>query len=68
MKIQRVNIYIPSNQNTHRKYLYNEMLDLINKNKIGGEFNTHYIKLNGLPEALVKTLEDMKIVFERIKK
>ena len=68
MKIQRVNILIPSNLNTHRKYLYNEMLDLMNQYKFGGEFKNEHIKLNSAPEIVLKVLEDLKIKFERIAK
>lgn len=68
MKIQRINILIPSNLNTHRKYLYNEMLDLMNQYKFGGEFKNEHIKLNSAPDVILKILEDLKIKFERIAK
>ena len=64
MKIQRVNLVIYSNENKHRKYLYNEMLDLMSKGKFGGEFRNDQIKLSSMPESLLKVLEDLKIKFE----
>ena len=65
MKIQRINVLIPTNQNKHRQYLYNEMLDLMNKYHFGGEFGNEKIKLNSMPESLLKVLEDLKIKFVR---
>ena len=67
MKIQRVNVIIPSNLNKHRKYLYNEILDLMNKNHFGGEFANEHIKLSSMPETLLEILKDLKIKYERLK-
>lgn len=67
MKIQRINLVIHSNENKHRKYLYNEMLDLMNKNHFGGEFRNETIKLSSMPETIIKVLEALKIKYERLK-
>lgn len=67
MKIQRINILIQANENKHRKYLYNECLDLMNKNRFGGEFRNESIKLSGMPINLLKVLEDLKIKFIQVK-
>lgn len=64
MKINRINVLIPTEQNRHRKYLYNEMLDLMSKHKFGGEFRNSSIKLSSMPEQVLKLLEDLKIKFE----
>lgn len=66
MKIPRINIVIPANQNTHRQFLYNEMLDFLNKNKLGGEFTNEHIKFRSMPEVLTTSLEKLGINFERI--
>ena len=68
MKIQRVNLIIPSAQNTHRKYLYNECVDMMNQFKFGGVFENHQIKFNSAPIDVLKVLEDLKIKFERVVK
>lgn len=67
MKVNRINILIPSKQNTHRKYLYNECLDLMTKYHFGGEFRNENIKMSSMPETVLKTLNDLKIKFERLK-
>ena len=64
---KRLNIKIDPKANTHRKYLYNEMVDLMNKGKFGGEIANDYIKLNGIPARLIKYLKKAKIVFEKLK-
>ena len=68
MKIQRINVVIPTSLNKHRKYLYNEMLDLMNRYKFGGEFKNEHIKLSSAPEVVLKFLKHLKINFERIEK
>lgn len=65
MKINRINVIIPTSQNKHVKYLCNECLDLMNKYHFGGEFKNETIKLNSMPESLLKVLENLKIVFEK---
>lgn len=65
MKINRINILIPTAQNKHRKYLYNEMLNLMSRNGFGGEIRNESIKLSAMPENLLKVLEELKINFER---
>lgn len=68
MKIERINLLINPKQNIHKKYLYNEVLDLMNKAKVGGEFTNNHIKINGLPDTFLKFLKEAKIIFERVKK
>lgn len=68
MKINRVNVIIPSNQNTHRKYIYNEMVDLMNRYKFGGEFRNEHIKLSSAPEVVLKILRHLKINYEKLEK
>jgi len=65
MKINRINLFIDPKRNTHKKFLYNEVLDFTNKVKVGGEFATNHIKLSGVPENFLKYLEELKINFER---
>ena len=63
MRIERVNVVIPTNPNKHRKYLYNEMIDLMNKNHFGGEFRNENIKLSLMPEQLLQILDKLKIKY-----
>lgn len=63
MKIQRINLVIHSNENKHRKYLYNEMLDLMNKHHFGGEFRNETIKLSSMPDNLLKLLKELDIKY-----
>lgn len=65
MKVNRINILIPINENKHRPYLCNEMLGLMKG--FGGEFKRDTIKLSGAPESILKVLEELKIKFERLK-
>ena len=64
MKIQRVNAVITTAQNKHVKYLCNHCLRLMSDYKFGGEFKNETIKLNAMPESVVKILEELKIRFE----
>lgn len=65
---KRLNIKIDPKANTHRKYLYNEISDLMSKGKFGGEFARDYIKLNDMPAKFIRVLKKAKIVFEKLKK
>lgn len=65
MKINRINVIIPINQNRHRPYICNEMLKLMSNNGFSGEFKRDTIKLAAMPENLLKVLEELKIKFER---
>ena len=64
MKIQRVNAVIPTAQNKHFKYLYNNCLDLMSKHHFGGEFKNDTIKLNSMPESVLRILQELKIKFD----
>ena len=64
---KRVNISIDPKANTHRKYLFNEISDLMSKGKFGGEFARDYIKLNDMPAKFIRVLKKANIIFERIK-
>ena len=66
MKVNRINILIPANINQHKKLLYNEVLDLAQKNNVGGEYTNEYIKLNSMPETLIKVLNKLKIKFTKL--
>ena len=63
MRIERVNVVIPTTSNKRRKYLYNEMLDLMNKNHFGGEFRNETIKLSSMPEQLLQILDKLKVKY-----
>ena len=63
MKIHRVNVTINTAENRHVKYLYNNCLDLMSKHHFGGEFRNETIKLNSIPETVLKILEELKIKF-----
>lgn len=64
MKIHRVNVLINTAKNKHVKYLYNNCLDLMSKHYFGGEFRNEQIKLNAMPESVLKILEELKIKFD----
>lgn len=64
-KAQRVNVMIYPAQNQHRKYLYNDMVDLMNRYKFGGEFRNESIKLSSAPRAILKVLKKLKINYEQ---
>ena len=66
MKVERINVLIPTSENKHRKYLYNEMLDMMNNHKFGGEFRNESIKLAGMPSKLLKFLEKLKIKYLKL--
>lgn len=66
MKVNRINIMIPANENQHKRLLYNEVLDIAQRYKIGGAFFNDYIKLNSMPENLTKLLDELKIKFVRL--
>ena len=66
MKVARIGITINPSNNTHKKFLYNEVLNFARKEGLGGEFRTEGIKLPSVPEPLLKFFEESKIVFERI--
>ena len=63
MRIERVNVVIPTNLNKHKKYLYNEMLDLMNKNHFGGEFRNENIKLSSAPKFVLGMLDKLKVKY-----
>lgn len=63
MKVPRVNVIIPTNLNKHRKYLYNEMLDLMNAHRFGGEFKNENIKLSSVPKSVLGILDKLKVKY-----
>lgn len=63
MRIERLNVAISTNLNKHRKYLYNEMLNLMNKNHFGGEFRNENIKLSNVPKSILEILNKLKIKY-----
>ena len=67
MKINRINIEISTLANKDKPYLYNQMMSLSREHNFGGTFGNDYITLNGMPESLLKLLNEWKIKFRRIK-
>ena len=67
MKVNRINVEISTLENKHRTYLYNEMFNLAKEHQFGGQFGNDFITLNGMPENLVKVLEELKIKFRKLK-
>ena len=65
MKINRINVEISRLANKDKPYLYNHMMTLAREHKFGGTFGNDYITLNGMPEGLLKVLEDWKIKFRK---
>ena len=65
MKVNRINVVIKRADNLHRPYLYNEMLDLMQIHKFGGEFKTDSIKLSSMPEVLTRILDKLKIIYSK---
>ena len=67
MKINKLtNIEVSTLANKERTYLYNEMMNLSRKYKLGGEFGNYYISLKGLSEEALKELKDKGIKFMRV--
>ena len=64
MKVNRINILIPSATNKHVKYLYNYGWDLMVKYKCGGIITNESIKLNSISDEVLKDLKDLKINYE----
>lgn len=65
-KINRINIEICNYANKHKPYLYNEMFSFAKEHQISGVFGNDYINLSGVPENLIKKLEELEIKFMRI--
>ena len=68
MRINRIDIFIKGSENTHRPYLYNECLDMMNKYRFGGEFRNEGVKFSSMPEPVLKVLDELKIVYQQIVK
>lgn len=64
MKVNRINILIPSAKNKHVKYLYNYGLNLMNKYKCGGIITNESIKLNSISNEAIKDLKELHINYE----
>lgn len=64
MKITNIEVSVLANK--ERTYLYNEMMNLSRKYKLGGEFGNDYISLKGLSEEALKELKDKGIKFMRV--
>lgn len=64
--INRVNIEISKLANKERPYLHYEMFNLAKEHQFGGTFGNDFITLNGMPESLLKVLEELKINFRRL--
>ena len=61
----RISAY--SNANKKHPFLYNEVLDIVRKEKIGANFHTKKIVLPSPPQTVLKKLDDLKIKYEIIK-
>ena len=66
MRVNRVDIIIPRKLNTHKEYLNNELLSFVRTQKVGGLFTNDFVQLNSVPENLLKILENLKIVFNKL--
>ena len=64
--VNRINILIPANINQHKKFLYNEVLDFAQREKLGGVYSNEYIKINTMPENLLEVLKKLKIKFTKL--
>lgn len=64
MKITNIEVSVLANKS--HTYLYNEMMNLSRKYKLGGEFGNDYISLKGLSEEALKELKDKGIKFMRV--
>lgn len=60
------NIEVSTLANKSHTYLYNEMMNLSRKYKLGGEFGNDYISLKGLSEEALKELKETGIKFMRV--
>ena len=65
MKVNRINVEISTLANKDRPYLHYEMFNLAKEHQFQGTFGNDYITLQGMPEGLLKVLEDWKIKFRR---
>jgi hypothetical protein len=61
--INRINIEISTLANKDKPYLSYQMFNLAKEHQFGGQFGRDYITLQGMPETLLKLLNDWKIKF-----
>lgn len=50
-----------------RPFLFNEVLDIVKKNKLPGTFAVKHIDLPNVPQKVIDKLVELKIGFEKIK-
>jgi hypothetical protein len=67
MRVNRINLLIKRVKNKHKPYLDNNIMKLMADYKFGGLYTKDFIQLNTAPETVMKVLEKLKIVFERLK-
>lgn len=64
----KAGVRIEAVNNTHRKYLYNEMLDTVKKHHIPAVFDNKGITLNNITTKVKNTLKKLKINYTDVKK
>lgn len=62
----KASVRIEKANNQHRKYLYNEVLDTVNNNRIPAVFDRDGITLNNITKKITKTLNKLKINYKKI--
>ncbi len=59
----RADIIVPQNLNKGRQYLYNEVLDLVNKHKKPAIFHNKWIEVSNVCENFKEALNQIGIKF-----
>ena len=68
MKVNRIDIIIKRADNIHKPYLSNDCLELMRRYRFGGEYRNEEIKFSSMPESVLKVLDELKVVYQRITK
>lgn len=68
MKVNRVDIMIPRESNTHIQYLNNQVMEYVSRVKVGGLYTNDFIELKQVPTKDLRPLRKLGIIFEKIKK
>ena len=61
MKVNKIDVVILPKQNTHKKYLFNDVLDVVRTEKLSCEFNPNYIKLYNISDRVLEILNKLNI-------
>ena len=59
-------IYIPREKNKENIYLYNQVLDIINKYKLPGIWNNDGISIPSIKQKAIGELKELGIIFDRL--